>query len=33
MSKHTGHRTDQGCALVILGVNGTTAGQDEKALF
>lgn len=27
------NRTDQSCALVVLGVNNTTAGQDEKAFF
>lgn len=26
-------RTDQGCALVVLAVNGTAAGQDQEAFF
>lgn len=25
--------TNQGCALVVLGVNGTAARQDEEALL
>lgn len=27
------NKTDQGCALVVLCVNSTTAGQNQKAFF
>lgn len=33
MARASTRGANQGCALVVLGVNGAAAGQDEEALL